>query len=847
MLTDLLKKEARLLVSQMPVQDPYYFKRGRFTHFAFSPDSKQVFISYGGKIHRVEVESGKDVIVPFSANVKADLGTLDYHTYTISDSPKAVKYIRSANASPDGKQLVFSALNKIYVMDLPHGKPRVLVDRPGNLSQPVYSPDGQWIAYVSWEDSAGGSVWRIPASGGTPDPLTMAAGEYVSPCWSPDGETVAVVKLEPEFHGRRLIQYEIGKLELISRQTGSVRVLVDSVAALNGLAFSEDGRSIFYTPRLSNTLFFPEPALVARSLSVGSGISVIANGEKMPYYTNKSVSPDGRYLVYSAAEDLFLVPIPNGGETLALLQKNQGVPAIRFAAGIDPCWEKDGKVLAWTYGNRFYRVNPDKIMKLAGEVKGVVPVDLEKEFYNFNYISVPLQPDEVVPLPLSIPSFDAHGTVALTNIRILPMKGEAVVENGVVLIKDRRIMAVGTTSTVKIPAETKVIDLSGATVMPGFIDLHFHLFSTSVTIPQQYWSLQAALAYGTTTIRDPAQHFPSYGYAESIDAGTMTGPRMYTVGEPALLSMGMLRIGSLEDARQLVQKRRQMGSIVVKNYLTSSTRMQRLWLQMACQEAGLNLTNEGSPDPLEDLAMMKDGNPGIEHNPEWKDVHSDMLTFFAQSGTWLTPTLQMRANVFEAASKWWMNYQYWRHPDEKQKRFSFSDPKQFVGFNSLEPIESIMQDVPMDSTLKASFLYTTSIDARIRHLGGKVTLGSHGNDGGIGVHDELWALQLGGLTNMEALQAGTIMAAEALGLQKDIGSLEVGKIADLIVLNKNPLDDIHNSREIRYVMKDGILYDGDTLDEIWPEKKKCQLWREPGDPVKVRSLPTPPATAPARD
>jgi imidazolonepropionase-like amidohydrolase len=114
-------------------------------------------------------------------------------------------------------------------------------------------------------------------------------------------------------------------------------------------------------------------------------------------------------------------------------------------------------------------------------------------------------------------------------------------------------------------------------------------------------------------------------------------------------------------------------------------------------------------------------------------------------------------------------------------------------------------------------------------MGGRVTLGSHGNDEGIGAHNELWALQMGGLTNMEALQAATIMGAEALGVQKDLGSLEVGKIADLIVLNKNPLEDIHNSREIRYVMKDGILYDGNTLDEIWPVAKKCPEWRLPAE------------------
>jgi imidazolonepropionase-like amidohydrolase len=79
---------------------------------------------------------------------------------------------------------------------------------------------------------------------------------------------------------------------------------------------------------------------------------------------------------------------------------------------------------------------------------------------------------------------------------------------------------------------------------------------------------------------------------------------------------------------------------------------------------------------------------------------------------------------------------------------------------------------------------------------------------------------MGGLSNLEALQASTIMAAGALGMQKDLGSIEPGKIADLIILNKNPLDNIRNTIEIQSVMKDGVLYDGNTLDELWPMKKK---------------------------
>jgi imidazolonepropionase-like amidohydrolase len=116
--------------------------------------------------------------------------------------------------------------------------------------------------------------------------------------------------------------------------------------------------------------------------------------------------------------------------------------------------------------------------------------------------------------------------------------------------------------------------------------------------------------------------------------------------------------------------------------------------------------------------------------------------------------------------------------------------------------------------------------ADIVRAGGRVGLGSHGQFQGLGAHWEIWNLQSGGLTPHETLRVATIFGAEALGLQQDLGSLERGKLADLLVLDKNPLTDIRNTLAIKYVMKNGELYEADTLDRVWPSPKKLerQYW-----------------------
>jgi hypothetical protein len=481
-------------------------------------------------------------------------------------------------------------------------------------------------------------------------------------------------------------------------------------------------------------------------------------------------------------------------------------PIIRIAPGLDISWDRSGEHLSWGYGNKFNTISIDKILSNA-ELQAIKRNSGKSAVGNFIFEGV--TPGKIVNLDFKVPPFYGRGTVALTNARIITMKSDKILEHGIIIIKDGRITFVGESGKLKIPAGVKQYDLSGSTIMPGIVDLHLHSRISPDVFPQQSWMFLTSLAFGVTTARDPSLSLDSYGYKELLATGQMIGPRLYTVGRA--VNPGMIaNLEDYNDALSIVKKRKVFGGTVVKQYKLP-LRIQRQWLLKACQSEGLNMTNEGSQNPLGVIGMIKDGNSGIEHNPIWGDIYKDVINFVAASKSILTPTLQVTYGTEEARG--YFNHVYWNKANKKMIRF----------IDSAE-LKSIINSNFKNSS-SPDFLIPASIDAKIYKQGGKIGMGSHGNDKGVGPHNEIWALQMGGLTNMETLKIATIHGAEAIGIQHDIGSIEIGKIADLLILNKNPLDNIQNTREIKYVMKDGVLYDGETLDQLWPRYKKCPEWK----------------------
>ena len=826
------------------------FTRDFLPGYAFTPDGKEVVLAYGGKIHRIDVESGEEHLIPFTAKVSRELGPLLNFPERIDEGPVRSRLIQGPVQSPDGKRLAFSALTHLYVMGLPDGKPVRVTKSDDREYQPAWSPDGQWLAFVSWSPQGGG-IWKVRADGCcAPEQLTQTPAYYRDVMWTLDGERLVALRGSHQWQLEKTDEWSgpgsLLDLIWLPVQGGPANVIVPARGARSPhFVFSQKDRIYLYTKqgltsvrfdgtdrrvhlKVSGKRWFPEPG---------------ASDEGEPA-DDVRMSPDGQWVVARVSSQLYLIPAPSfGGEpptvdvTMAAAPKtpepeapmakpkdavdadqpsaSANLPVEKITSiGADYfAWADGGKTLTWGVGPSFFRepisavsfndsAKPGNATTATSNNKKSAAAESKepatqsrKERY------------EEIGVKLEFPRYTPQGSALLRGARAITMHGDEVIDNADILVTDNRIAKVGKQGSFAIPDGAKVIDVSGSTIVPGFIDTHPHWteIRRGVLDPEDNWSFFANLAYGVTSGRDPQTMTDDmFAYQDLVDIGEIPGPRAFSTG-PGVFPTNNFQ--SLDEVRSVVSRYKSYyRTKTLKSYMVGN-RKQRQWMIQACKEQQMMPTTEGGLDVKLDLTHMIDGFSGNEHSLPVTPLYKDIIELIAQSKVSSTPTLLVAYGGPFAENYYFETTEV--HDDAKVRHFI---PHNIVDARTKRRTSWFRSDEQVFPRLAAQ-------DKKIIEAGGRVCIGSHGQFQGLGYHWEMWSLASGGVGNFDVLRAATIHGAEAIGYPQDLGSIEEGKLADLVVLAKNPLDDIHNTNTIRFVMKNGELFEGDTLNAVWPRQK----------------------------
>jgi Tol biopolymer transport system component len=768
--------------------------------YSWARDSKSIVVAEGGRIHRLSVESGKADVIPFTAHVHRTLSEMAYVNRRVSDEAFEAKAIRWHTASPNGKVLAFQAVGHVWLMDLPSGAPRRLT--PADFTQYEYSPawsrDGKWIAFTTWDEKDGGHLWKAAGSGGTPQKLTSAAGEYINPSWSADGSEIVLARGGgATLRGRAWANntwYDVvrvpaggGEAKFVIRVDRPFSEVFELIARrqLVEPAFGPGGR-IYY-------------AEVAPMKAEGSFwqtllVSVQPDGlDRRVHFTfpatdQVAVSPDGKWLGYAEGDNVYLIPFPEFGTGANPPRIDRHAPqftvkTLTTEGGNFPHW-RDANTLEFGSATHY----------------AVYHLDSGKT----DTTDIHLRVERKLP----------KGSLALVGARIVTLDKRNVIEKGTVVIKGNRIACVGNCSTAGVD---RTIDVSGKTIIPGLIDMHAHHYRdyNGITPPHDY-EHASYLAYGVTTALDPSTWSQNvFPIAELTEAGGMIGPRTFSTGDPIYRGdeVRWNDITNYEAAEHAINRLMSYGAVSLKQYL-QPRRDQRQWIVDVARKKRLIVTGEG--DSLEyNIGTTIDGQTGYEHPMSYAPLYGDATKFFGMAHVDYSPTF-----IVGGAGPW--NEEYFFQSSDLWK-----DAKLARWTPWLELLPHTRRRTLRPET-DYSFPMIAQALADIIAAGGHGAIGGHGQQHGIGSQWEVW-MAASALGPMGALEVASRDGAWFLGMEQDLGTLEAGKLADLLVLNANPLDDIHNTNDIQFVMKGGVLYDGNTLDQTWPEEKSFgeYYWANP--------------------
>lgn len=867
LLHNLATGQENLLVDHLDRdQHEGFAMNGTYPSLRWSADGQFLFYSAQGHFWKVSVTTGKTTPIRFSAKIHQKVAQALQVTTRIQQTHFSPRILRWVKLHPSRPYVIWNALSQTWIASWPKiENPRPLFsDTPTNFA-PAFSADGQWLTYVTWHDQTRGHVWIRPfhADGtvGTARRVTQVAGYYNNPAFSPDGKHLTFVRASGS-EARGLPNTYQPWLQIVHFDLGSGRenpvVFLPSRGVLGRMPhpqFSRDNQRIYFT-RLHNKGYHSHTTLC----SIRTDGTVERKHLDVYAAEDMIVSPNEQWVVFQQLHQVYVSVLPKAQKTPVALQIPDGnlggstLPVLRLSTigGSWPQWGPDS-LITWSLGNSLYTLPFSQIQQALQEkaekalalppakkakksptsrpvrlsqtnkptgLPTTTPTKTSKEKTSKDAKTPKdLNPTETV---LSFQVAEAHptGCYALTGLRLVTMRGSEVIPQGTLVVQNAQIADVGPQNRVKIPKNCKVFTMTGKTATPGFVDVHAHLHYTTLPIyPQHHWQHYVNLAYGVTTVFDPSAPTEFvFGLGENIRAGNTVGPRVYSTGFILYGAENTHKaiVHHLKQAREHLQRLKRLGALGVKSYM-QPTRQQRQWVMKAAREENILVVPEGGGNLSMNLTMILDGHTGIEHALPVTPLYRDVVQLFARSKTGYTPTLLVAYGGISGEIFFFQSQSIWN--DRKLQRFM--PPRLLDARGRRTSIHVHDKDWNHQRVAKYA--------NEIVKAGGQVQIGSHGQLQGLGYHWELQALGQGGMSNHHVLRAATFHGARYLGLHKDIGTLEKGKLADIVIFDQNPLQSLKHLRSIQRVIKQGYMYEAATMNRIWPtpQHRPVFFWNTP--------------------
>lgn len=788
-LHDLATQRERVLVSKLDhdrMESGPGGTYGVYPLMSWTPDGKAIVFSSGGKLNSVELATGAVRAIPFSAPVRRPIvDRLAFEVPLPVDGKVRTRVHRWIQPTDQG--VLSEALGDIHLGS--GGQVTNLTRSRAFESSPAYDPATKTVYYASWSDDSLGSVWSLPLAGTrrVPARLTTVAASYGGLTLSADGKTLAYLRGAGDLNRGAALEQQSEFTLLVmgpDRTEREVTTLVWrpsnplAVRVAPAIRFNPAGDRLLVNELERDTLFLREVRLD------GQGKRTLF---AFPHGARAVVSPDLRWIALREYFRTYLVPMNDAGKMLTVSGFDRQGTAIRVDRddGEYVDWSPDSKELFWSRGAMLHQKS---LADILASRPGSRATDVSFEYQ------------------VAVPS----GVVALTNARVITMDGtRQVLDNATIVVRNNRIEQVGI--GVAAPAGARVFDLRGKTVMPGIVDAHGHYNPDAATlgvIEQEHVGLLANLAYGTTTVYEVyGNHVKDFQVADLQRAGAITGSRLLSTGPP-IYGLRYFRpksyrpIRSQEDADEVVAFNKAYGAAALKDYVHFD-RSSRVWLYEAARRAGLNVVSETAADFQMSMTMLMDGVTGLEHTVGMTPMYADVHRLWAATGAGNTPTLIVSYNGPQGETAFHQRDRLWEDP----KLLTFFPKNDLIRFR--RPTRYFEDDIYAEEMAREI--------RRLRQAGVSIHVSGHGQMHGLDKHWEMELLARGGFTPLEILETATIASARYLGLGAQIGSIEVGKLADLVILNQNPLDDIRHAKTIDMVMLNGVLYRGSDAGRVHPD------------------------------